>query len=142
MRASSGTVADQLLAQVNELRAQHGLPPYALLAGLNASANKHNLLMASCGLQHQCPGEADLGTRISAEGVQWTLVAENIAVGTADANPASILQNAKDLTMLMYNEPADGGHRLSILSPDLTQIGIDAYRAEDGRLWLTQDFSK
>ena len=36
-------MVNELLAQINQLRADNGLPPYTLLNGLNASAHKHNL---------------------------------------------------------------------------------------------------
>ncbi len=142
--AGSGLV-QQLLAQVNELRANHGLPPYKLSPGLVASAHAHNLAMLApgCGLSHRCPGEADLGPRIRAQGVNWHSAGENIGMSGPHPNtPAAILAAAKGLTMSMYNEkPPDDGHRRNILSNGFTMIGIDVIRDAKGTVWLTQDFA-
>jgi uncharacterized protein YkwD len=141
---SSGSIVDQLLAQINDLRAQHGLPAYSLLSGLNRSAHKHNLVMeGSCGMSHQCPGEASLGDRISAEGVHWTSCGENIGWSGPHPNTTSaIVSAAEGLTTSMYNEtPPDDGHRLNLLSSSFHHIGIDAIHDSSGKVWLTQDFS-
>ncbi len=141
---ASGSVVDQLLAQINDLRAQHELPAYTLLSGLNRSAHKHNLVMeGSCGMSHQCPGEASLGNRISAEGVHWTSCGENIGWSGPHPNTTSaIVSAAEGLTTSMYNEtPPDDGHRLNLLSSSFHHIGIDAIRDSSGKVWLTQDFS-
>jgi uncharacterized protein YkwD len=141
---TGSTVVDRLLAQINDLRAQHGLPAYSLLSGLNRSAHKHNLLMeGSCGLSHQCPGEASLGDRISAEGVHWTSCGENIGwSGPLPNTTSAIISAAEGLTTSMYNEtPPNDGHRLNLLSSSFHHIGIDVVRDSSGKIWLTQDFS-
>ena len=127
-----------------DLRAQHGLPAYTLLSGLNRSAHKHNLVMeGSCGMSHQCPGESSLGNRITAEGVHWTSCGENIGWSGPHPNTTSaIVSAAEGLTTSMYNEtPPDDGHRLNLLSSSFHHIGIDAIRDSSGKVWLTQDFS-
>jgi uncharacterized protein YkwD len=141
--ASQSTVGT-LLAQINNLRAQHGLPAYTLLNGLIASAHKHNLqMMGSCGMSHQCPGEAPLGDRISAQGVQWSACGENIGYsGPHPDTTSAIIAAAEGLTTAMYNEtPPDDGHRLNLLSSQFHHIGIDVISDSAGRVWLTQDFS-
>jgi uncharacterized protein YkwD len=141
---AGGTVIDQLLAQINDLRAQHGLPPYTLLAGLDASAHAHNVrMMAGCGLSHQCPGEASLGDRISAQGVHWSTCGENIGWSGPHPNTTSaILAAAEALTQSMYDEqPPNDGHRLNLLSSSFHHVGIDVQRDSSGNVWLTQDFS-
>ena len=143
--AGSGLV-QQLLAQVNQLRAQNGLPPYKLSSGLIASAHLHNVTMmppSTCGLSHRCPGEADLGPRIAAQGVKWRSAGENIGEeGPVGNNQTAILNAAKDLTMAMYKEKApNDGHRRNILSRGFTLIGIDVVRDSKGTVWLTQDFA-
>ena len=142
--ASNTSVAQQLLAQVNQLRAASGLRPYTMAAGLVASAHQHNLVMSGgCGLNHQCPGEADLGARVSAQGVRWHSCGENIGESGSAANTqAAILAAAKNLTTSMYNEKApNDGHRKNLLSTGFTQIGIDVIRDAHGTVWLTQDFA-
>jgi uncharacterized protein YkwD len=106
-------------------------------AGLKASAHKHNLTMIdNSGLSHQCPGEADLGTRITAQGVHWMACGENIGESGPHSNStAALVAAAEGLTTAMYNEqPPDDGHRRNILSTDVV-------RDSHGTVWLTQDFS-
>ena len=129
---------------INQARAQAGLPPYTITSGLTSSAGAHNQTMASgCGLSHQCPGEAGLGDRVTAAGVQWTSCGENIGdggpVGTDDA---SIARMAVGLTQSMLAEkPPNDGHRRNILSSSFHHIGIVIYRDSSGTVWMTQDFS-
>jgi uncharacterized protein YkwD len=141
---SSAAIVHALLAQINQLRAANHLPPYTLLGGLVASAHKHNLTMiGGCGLSHQCPGEASLGSRVSAQGVRWTACGENIGYSGPHPDSASAITGAAEaLTTAMYDEvPPDDGHRLNLLSTRFTHIGIDVVRDSSGRVWLTQDFS-
>ena len=79
---ASPTAAGQVLALINQARAQAGLPAYTISSGLDTSAGRHNAVMAGgCGLSHQCPGEPDLGARETAAGVAWTAAGENIGEG-------------------------------------------------------------
>jgi uncharacterized protein YkwD len=134
----------QVLALINQARAQAGLPSYSLLAGLDNSASAHNARMADgCGLSHQCPGEPPLGTRETDAGVVWTAAGENIGEGGPVADsPSAIAQMAVSLTQDMLNEkPPDDGHRLNILSSTFTDIGIAVTIDGSGTVWMTQDFS-
>jgi uncharacterized protein YkwD len=139
------SAADQdVLALINQARAQAGLPAYAASPGLDTSAARHTALMAGgCGLAHQCPGEPDLGARETVAGVQWTAAGENIGEGGPVADtPAAIAQLAVGLTQGMLDEkPPDDGHRLNILSSAFTQAGISVYRDSAGTVWMTQDFA-
>jgi uncharacterized protein YkwD len=133
-----------VLAFINAARAQAGLAAYTLLAGLQTSARRHNLLMAGgCGLSHQCQGEPALGARETAAGVQWTAAGENIGEGGPVADTtAAITQMAVALTRDMLNEkPPDDGHRLNLLSSTFTTVGIAVYRDGHGTVWMTQDFA-
>ncbi len=138
------SAAAGVLALINQARAQAGLPPYTVLAGLEVSSAKHNQLMADgCGLSHQCPGEPDLGARETAAGVRWTAAGENIGEGgpVADSS-AAITQMAVALTQDMLDEkPPDDGHRLNILSSAFTYVGIAIFRSSNGTVWMTQDFA-
>jgi uncharacterized protein YkwD len=133
-----------VLTLINQARAQAGLPGYTVLAGLNLSASRHDALMADgCGLSHQCPGEAALGARESAAGVQWTAAGENIGEGGPVADTtAAITQMAVTLTQDMLNEkPPDDGHRLNLLSSTFTHVGIAIIWSASGTVWMTQDFA-
>ena len=145
-RTSSGSANARaeaaVLAQINNARAQAGLPAYIRTSGLQVSAGRHNARMASgCGLSHQCPGEAAIGDRETAAGVHWTAAGENIGEGGPVA-VGSITAMAQTLTRDMLNEkPPDDGHRLNLLSRTFTQIGIVIDRDSHGVVWMTQDFS-
>ena len=77
--------AQQLFQRVNQDRAANDLPALVWEPRLEQSARLHDLVMAGgCGLQHQCVGEPDVGTRISKQGVQWQAAGEIIP----DANGA------------------------------------------------------
>ena len=142
--AGQSAADQQVLALINQARAQAGLPAYTISSGLDTSAARHTSVMAGgCGLSHQCPGEPDLGARESAAGVHWTAAGENIGEGgpVADTS-AAIAQMAVGLTQSMLDEkPPDDGHRLNILSSAFTHAGISVYRDSSGTVWMTQDFS-
>lgn len=144
--SSPGAVSpeDQVLALVNQARADQGLPPLTRTAGLDKSAATHTSVMASgCGLSHQCPGEPSLGARETAAGVSWTSAGENIGDGGPVANTNdAIASMALGLTKSMLAEqPPNDGHRRNILSSGFHHIGISVYRDSNGTVWLTQDFS-
>jgi uncharacterized protein YkwD len=135
---------NQVLALINQARAQAGLAAYTVSSGLVRSATAHNQLMAGgCGLSHQCPGEPPLGTRETDAGVHWTSAGENIGeAGPISPASAAIAQAAVGLTQDMLNEkPPDDGHRLNILSSSFHHIGIAVYLDSSGTVWMTQDFS-
>jgi uncharacterized protein YkwD len=141
---TSGSAASQVLAVINQARAQAGLPAYTVSSGLDTSSQRHTTVMASgCGLSHQCPGEAALGDRLTAAGVHWTSAGENIGEGGPEADTtADIAKMAVGLTQSMLAEqPPDDGHRLNILSSSFHHIGIDVFRDSKGTVWMTQDFS-
>ena len=136
--------ASQVLALINQARAQAGLPAYTLSAGLGATSRAHTLLMAGgCGLSHQCPGEPAIGDRLTQAGVSWSSCGENIGVGGPEPDTAAaIAQMAVTLTQDMLNEqPPNDGHRLNILSSSYRYAGISVFRDASGNVWLTQDFS-
>lgn len=142
--AGTASAAAQVLAVINQARAQAGLPPYTLSAGLNTSASAHNTRMAAgCGLSHQCPGEPSLGARETAAGVRWTAAGENIGEGGPEpATASAIARMAVTLTQDMLNEqPPNDGHKLNILSSTFRHIGIAVVRDSGGTVWMTQDFS-
>ncbi len=141
---SGQPAAAQVLAVINQARAQAGLPAYALSAGLDTSSRAHTVQMAGgCGLTHQCPGETALPERLTQAGVAWSSWGENVGEGGPEPDTAAaIAQMAADLTQEMLNEqPPDDGHRLNILSSSFRQIGISVLRDASGTVWMTQDFS-
>ncbi len=141
---SAQSAAAQVLAVINQARAQAGLPAYTLSSGLGASSRAHTLQMAGgCGLSHQCPGEPALADRLTQAGVVWSSCGENIGEGGPEPDTATVIaQMAVGLTHEMLNEqPPDDGHRLNILSSSFRHIGINVLRDASGTVWMTQDFS-
>ena len=136
-------LAQRLLKQINQDRATNNLPPLAWEPRLERSAHQHDLVMAAgCGLMHQCPNEPDLGTRISAQGVQWQTVGENIGEG----RPVSSNDEAWNMVLLIHQgmmaeKPPNDGHRRNLLSKDFHRIGISIYLDAHETLWLTEDFA-
>ena len=142
--APQGDAVAQVLALINQARAQAGLPAYSLSSGLGASSGAHNAVMiAGCGLSHQCPGEPSLGQRETNAGVHWTAAGENIGEGGPVADSSSaIAQMATRITQSMLDEqPPNDGHRENILSRTFRFIGITVTRDSHGTVWMTQDFS-
>lgn len=124
----------------NTARSQAGVSALVWNDALQRSAHQHNLAMAAVNeLSHQLPGETGLGVRISAQGVQWTSVGENIGY-TTDQTRAGALS----LHTAMINEtPPDDGHRRSKLNPNFTALGVDVFLDPGtGRLWLTEDYAR
>lgn len=142
--SNSQTAAQQVLDVINQARAQNGLKPYTMSTDLINSASAHNTRMENgCGLSHQCSGEAALGDRETAAGVQWTSAGENIGEGgPVSDTQSSIASMAVGLTNSMLAEqPPNDGHRLNILSSSFTEVGIAVTRDSSGTVWMTQDFA-
>ena len=136
-------LAQQLFQRINQDRAANNLPALAWEPRLEQSARLHDLVMAGgCGLAHQCPNEAGLGTRISNQGVQWQTVGENIGEG----GPVYTTTDAWNMVLLIHNgmmgeKPPDDGHRRNLLSKDFHRLGISIYIDSHNTLWLTEDFA-
>jgi uncharacterized protein YkwD len=139
---SSTDAAQALLNQINAWREDEGAAPLTMTSGLVASAHTHNLRMsAGCGMNHQCPDEASLGDRITAEGISWRAVAENIAWHSS-VSSSGVLAAAQGLNTSMHAEtPPDDGHRRNMLNDGYHRIGIDVIRDASGQVWVTQDFA-
>ncbi|WP_433790965.1 CAP domain-containing protein [Actinoplanes sp. CA-252034] len=140
--ATSGTVAEQVLAHINEARIAEGLKALTLDAELSRAAALHTQLMIDgCGLSHRCSGEADLGDRFTAQGVSWRSAGENIGFGSSGSSDAAKVQAANGLTDSMLAEvPPNDGHRKNLLNSSFTRIGLSIVRDSKGITWMTQDF--
>ena len=129
--------AAAVLTKLNQERAAAGLPALTSNTRLVSSAHSHNAKMASANtLSHQLPGEADLGTRITATGYSWSTVGENVAYNSVRTQAGVLaLQDA------MYREtPPNDGHRRNILSTAFTQVGVDVIDDSVHRkVWLVTD---
>ncbi len=133
-------MAQAVFQAINQSRAANGLPPLKWSNALAKSARQHDLAMQAANtLAHQLPGEADLGTRESQQGVNWTFAAENIGETTEQSvNGALALHQA-----MMNEKPPDDGHRQNILSTRANIVGVDVLiDSQHGKLWLTEDFAQ
>jgi uncharacterized protein YkwD len=135
----SPDAAQAVLDLINQERASMNLPALKMDSRLIQSAHLHNIVMFQANtLSHQLSGEAGLGARISAQGVVWRMVAENIGYGWGDA-----MQTAVSLNKSMFAEqPPNDGHRQNILS-SATVVGIDVIvDTHNSKVWLTVDFAQ
>jgi uncharacterized protein YkwD len=97
--ASQGQLAQYVLGLINHDRASMGLAPYRWSGALAVGAHQHNLRMVAYGqLSHQCPGEADLGTRISNDGLAWRAAGENIGWSDYPEPQQGVLANHLTIT--------------------------------------------
>jgi uncharacterized protein YkwD len=119
----------QLFEAVNRERAAQGLSALQWDAALFKAARLHALRMASLNmLEHQLPSESNLETRLAEAGARFSVIAENIAVGST---PPIIHAGWMD----------SPGHRRNILDPRLTSVGIAAVHGQGG-LFAVEDFSQ
>nr|BBH89924.1 hypothetical protein KTC_46750 [Thermosporothrix sp. COM3] len=131
-------LVQQLLAQINQDRAANGLPAYTWDDGLALSATRHTQTMIQNGeLSHQLPSEPGLGQRITAAGVDWRAVGENIAY-TTQTNWQGVYGVHKSM---LNEQPPNDGHRKNYLSTTFHRIGISIIIDQTGKLWLTEDFA-
>ncbi|WP_045748097.1 CAP domain-containing protein [Actinoplanes rectilineatus] len=140
--ATSGTVAEQVLAHINAARVDEGLKALKLDTALSTAAAMHTeLMMDGCGLEHQCSGESGIGERFTAQAVSWSTAGENIGFGSSGASDAAKIDAANGLTDSMLAEVApNDGHRKNLLNADFTRIGLSIVRDTKGITWMTQDF--
>lgn len=131
VQQTDSATAAALVSLTNDLRTQHGLPPLAVNPALTAAAESYAIVMATNDwLSHTGPDGSTLGTRANAAGYTgWNFLAENLYVGYAGADAASILQAWAE----------SPGHLESMLSPNATEFGIGCHVLGDSR-WCAQEF--
>lgn len=111
--ADFGAVKAQMLAGVNRLRAEAGVPPLVEDPRLDAAAQEHAEDMLARGYyDHQSPEGRQVGDRVRAEGYSWRVVAENLAAGHVSVD------SALDAWM------QSSGHRANLLRPNFTDFGF------------------
>jgi uncharacterized protein YkwD len=133
-------IAQAVFKAINQDRASAGLAALQWNEALVRSARQHNLTMSKANqLSHQLPGEAELGTRETQQGITWQIAEENIGVTTEmDQNGALALHKA-----MMAEKPPDDGHRTNILNTQIKQLGVDIlFDQTHDELWLTEDFAQ
>lgn len=118
-----GPMAADLLVRLNQERAARGVGPLAWDGSLAGYASMWSADMSVHGFRH-----SNIGSLLG----PYNFVGENIAMGSRGVTAGS-LHNA-----WMHSD----GHRANMLNPGFTRVGIGAYCAPNGSLWLTQEFGR
>ncbi|MBI5119397.1 MAG: CAP domain-containing protein [Rhodospirillales bacterium] len=124
-RAETDAALD-LLAGVNALRREHGLPSLRFEPNLSKAAQDYARELAAWGqLSHQGPDGSSLQTRLESRGYAYRLAAENLACG---------LIGAQETVGLWQDSP---GHRKNMLLAEMREAGVGMDRAKDGQTYWT-----
>jgi uncharacterized protein YkwD len=117
---------------INAERAKNGLQPLVWDGELCRVARTHSENMGRRNFfDHQGPDGTNLLDRVTARGIMWRSLGENIAYNQGHDDPAGL---AVDQWM---HSPK---HRANILRANFTHSGIGVARTADGRVYLTQVF--
>ncbi len=119
----------QLFALANQARAQAGVGRLEWDPALAAAALQHCERMAKEGpIAHRYGGEPDVSGRAAAAGAHFSVIEENVAVGTS----APVIHEE------WMHSP---GHRANLLSPEVDHVGVAVVEAR-GVLYAVEDFSR
>ena len=116
----------QLEGATNAARTAHGLAPLAVNGGLTAVATNWSGTQAA---QNRMFHNPDVGAQIPAG---WGHYGENVLQNYAHATPQQLV----DQWM------ASPAHRVNLLNPGHTSMGVGAAVAADGKLYATQVFAR
>jgi uncharacterized protein YkwD len=131
----SGSTERGVLALLNDIRHEHGLPAFVASTALRGAAREHSSDMLARGyFEHDGPTET-FDTRIR-RFFASPLVGENIAWGTGRYASAGGI-----VSLWMHSPP----HRRIILMPTLHRVGLGvamgSFQGNPGALMATADFS-
>jgi uncharacterized protein YkwD len=120
---------EQLLAQANQSRATAGAGPLVWDPALAAAALAHCRRMAAEGeISHRYGGEPELTDRAGAAGSHFSLIEENVALGTY-------------VDMIHDGWMHSPGHRANLLNPQVNRVGI-AVVAAHGVYYAVADYAR
>jgi uncharacterized protein YkwD len=127
-----------LVAEINRIRAENGLPPYQHSPELSAVARAHSCDLAAHGMiSHVSSDGRTVQDRLAGADPPWEWPSESIAAGTDD--PITVVAWWMD-------EPPEGWHRRNILDADQREVGAGYCYAEDdpsgNHHYWTADFSR
>src|SRR5882757_9464522 len=119
--------AGQIVQLINHARAEAGARPLQWDTALAEAARQHCLRMATEeSIEHQYDGEPALTERASHAGAHFSLIAENVAIGSTPA----------DIHGGWMSAPGD---RTNLLNPKMDRIGV-AIVASRGARYAVADF--
>ncbi|MFB4419585.1 sigma-70 family RNA polymerase sigma factor [Streptomyces sp. QL37] len=126
--SSAPSVAEEVIALVNNERAKEGCSPVSGNSLLAKAASDHSAdMVARDYFSHTSPDGTDPGARITAAGYRWSTYGENIAKGQPTA--AAVMDSWMN----------SSGHRANILNCAFKEIGIGREDSSGGPVW-TQNF--
>jgi uncharacterized protein YkwD len=121
--------ADEIIRLTNVERQKAGVGPVQKNATITKVAEDYAALMAKLNkLDHNLDG-INAGQRLTNAGYKWDSWGENIADGYADA--ASVVKGWMD----------SPGHKMNILNPNFTEIGVGVAYSADGVPYYDQVFA-
>jgi len=121
--------AEQLFALANQTRAQSGAGPLQWDPALAAAALYHCRRMAQEGpIAHRYGGEPDLAGRAGQAGAHFSLIEENVAVGSS----------ADRIHSMWMQSP---GHRENMLNPEVDRVGVAVVESR-GVLYAVADYAR
>ena len=129
---SANSFERQAFNLINAERAKYRLPALAWDGQLCRVARGHSENMGRRNFfDHEAPDGSNLLDRVSASGVVWRSLGENIAYNQGQVDPVRVavdqwLQSPK--------------HRANILRAKYTHTAVGVARTTDGRVYLTQIF--
>lgn len=119
----------QIVAELNQSRAEAGVPALKVDAKLTDAARRHALLLSKRHvLSHQFPGEPTLTERLRSAGLIFTAAAENVGMNT----------ELGDVNSMFMRSP---GHRANMLNRAYDAVGIGVVHLGSS-YWITEDFAK
>lgn len=134
--SSAPVVANNLERQafnlINSERAKNGLQPLVWDGELCRVARLHSENMGHRNFfDHEGPDGTNLLDRVTARGIMWRSLGENIAYNQGHDDPAGVA-----VDQWMHSSK----HRANILRGNFTHSAIGVTRMADGRVYLTQVF--
>ena len=121
-----------VLAEMNRVRAQHGLAPLRFDASLQRAARAHTRSMVS----RNVFTHGDFASRMRRFGARGPFLAENLAWGSGSAS------TPRALVQMWLNSPP---HRRNLLRPGFRRVGVGAMMATfsgaSGARVVTADFA-
>jgi uncharacterized protein YkwD len=127
------------LGMINRSRQENGAGPVAMDPAVQQVARSHARDMATRGFfGHSNPEGAQPWDRLSAAGIGYSVMAENIGWSQNYGSAADGVRTNHQ--SMMAERPPNDGHRVNILNPRITRIGIGVFTAPDGKVYYVTDF--
>ena len=119
--AAAASPGDQMIAQVNRVRSQHGLPTLEAAAHLETLAFERSADMAARRyFSHTTPEGVDVFGLMDQRGIRFQAAGENLAWNTYGEDQAA----GFELQGFLNSPP----HRDNLLNPAFSQVGVGVAR--------------